>query len=215
MRIIRLLIISIGVFAICFSCGRQSSCNKQLPAIKLHDLHFYDTINNVTLTFSLPDTSLFSEDEQLKFANIATGKRTNNLSAIFDSVKYNHRNMNIRCKMLYIDNHVASAQIDVENWVDSGDTLHSISHFTYLRLSKTKLTLQQIAQTPYDVDILTEWINLKTDHSTKLSPDVDITILNDSVVFHYDRFTNKRLQISLPLQELKDEFENLKTIYNE
>lgn len=215
MRIIRLLIVTMGIFAICFSCGQQSSCNNQLPLIELHDLTFNDTINNTTLSFSLPDTSLFGEDEQLKFANIVTGKQAKNLNDIFDSVKVNHRNMNIRCKMLYIDNQVASAQIDVENWIDSGDTLHTISHFTYLRLSKTKLTLQQIAQTPYDVDLLTEWINLKSDHSTKLSPDVDITILNDSVVFHYDRFTNKRLRISLPLQEVKNEFENLKTIYNE
>lgn len=215
MSIIRLLIVTMGIFAICFSCGRQSSCNNQLPAIKLHDCSFNDTINNVTLTFSLPDTSLFSENEQLKLANIVTGTQAKNLNEVFDSVKMNHRNMNIQCKMLYIDHHVASVQIDVENWIDRGDSLRTIYHLTYLRLSKTKLTLQQIAQTPTEVDSLTEWINQKTNHSAKLSPDVDITILNDSVVFHYDRFVNNQLRVSLPLHKFKDKFENLKTIYNE
>lgn len=215
MRIIRLLIVLLCVSAICISCSQQSSCNNALPQIELHDITFNDSTTNVTLTSSLPDTSLFNKGEQLMFANIVTGTQAKNLNNVFDSVKMNHRNMNIQCKMLYIDSHVASAQINIGNWINQGDTLRTIYHLTYLRLPKTKLTLQQIAQTLAEVDTLTKWINQKANYSTKLSPDVDITILNDSVVFHYDRFVKNQLRVSLPLHKLKDKFENLKTIYNE
>lgn len=215
MRIIRLLIVLLCVSAICISCSQQSSCNNALPQIELHDITFNDSTTNVTLTFSLPDTSLFNKGEQLMFANIVTGTQAKNLNDVFDSVKMNQRNMNIQCKMLYIDNHVASAQINIRNWINQGDTLRTIYHLTYLRLLKTKLTLQQIAPEPAEVDSLTEWINQKASHSTKLSPDVDITILNDSVVFHYDRYVKSQLRVSLPLHKLKDKFGNLKTIYNE
>ena len=212
----RLITVITGIITIFYvSCDKQTSCNHNLSPIELHDISFYDSTTNVTLSFSLPDTSLFNTEDQLCFANIVTGKQANDISALFESVKAHQRNMNIKCKMIYIDPQVATAQIDVTNWIESGDTLQTTSYISYLRLSKSKLSLQQIAQTPAEIDSLTEWINQKANQSTKISPDVDITILYDSVVFHYDRHVNQRLWVSLPLHKLKKEFKNLKTIYNE
>ena len=80
---------------------------------------------------------------------------------------------------------------------------------------KKKLTIRDIINTHSEVDQLAEKINRNTKGDVFLSPDVDITVLGNHIVFHYDRLYQRELNVSLPFDEILDEFNKFKSIYNE
>ena len=85
-----------------------------------------------------------------------------------------------------------------------------------MRQSKTRLMLDDIVSTANDVDELMNMINDKSENKSEhFSPDVDVTILGENLVFHYDRHKQQPIDVSLPIKDVVDKFNKFKRIYNE
>ncbi len=212
----------IGVFfyvvlliTILTACGNSYTNNVDLPQITLNRETYYDAIKHVSIELNLPSDNLLNSTEKKDFLNVLFGKKFNNVDSLIEIAFKNYRNMLIEVKVLYINDKVISAKYITKNWIEGGDTLINNNYISYIRNLKKKLTMSEIIETHSEVDLLTEKINRKSKGDVSLSPDVDITILGNHMVFHYDRLYQRELNVSLPLDEILDEFNNFKSIYNE
>ena len=208
--------IIIGLFAIIISaCGSNSSEYKDLPPIKLLNNTYIDSTSQLTISLNVPSSDILNDIEKKDFLEATFNNQINNIDSILNSILANHKNMSIDISILYINDLVISAKYVTKNWINEGDTLNSNYYISYLRKSKTRLSLNDIATTSTEIDMLSEMINQKANNEVYLSPDVDITILGDSLSFHYDNIYQKELKVALAINDIKKRFKNFKAIYNE
>lgn len=203
------------IIIILYACGNNSTKSIDLPQITLKSKTYLDTTKQVSIKLNLPSDHLLDNIEKKDFLNVVFDKKFNNVDSLIEIAFRSYRNMSVEVNVLYINDKVISAKFITKNWIEGGDTLINNNYISYLRNLKKKITISDIIKTPSEVDLLTEKINSNSKGDVCLSPDVDITILGNQLVFHYDRLYQRELNVSLPLDEILDEFNKFKSIYNE
>ena len=197
------------------ACGNSSTKSIDLPQIALKSKTYLDTTKQVSIKLNLPSDHLLDNTEKKDFLNVVFDKKFNNVDSLIEIAFRSYRNMSVEVNVLYINDKVISAKFITKNWIEGGDTLVNNNYISYLRNLKKKLTIRDIINTHSEVDQLAEKINRNTKGDVFLSPDVDITVLGNHIVFHYDRLYQRELNVSLPLDEILEEFNKFKLIYNE
>ena len=203
------------IIIILYACGNNSTKSIDLPQITLKSKTYLDTTKQVSIKLNLPSDHLLDNTEKKDFLNVVFDKKFNNVDSLIEIAFRSYRNMSVEVNVLYINDKVISAKFITKNWIEGGDTLINNNYISYLRNLKKKITISDIIKTPSEVDLLTEKINSNSKGDVCLSPDVDITILGNQLVFHYDRLYQRELNVSLPFDEILDEFNKFKSIYNE
>ncbi len=215
MRRIVVLFNIVLIIIILYACGNNSTKNIDLPQITLKSKAYLDTTKQVSIKFNLPSDNLLNRTEKRDFLNVVFNKKFDNADSLIELAFKNNRNMSAEVTVLYINDKVISAKFITKNWIEGGDTLVNNNYISYLRNLKKELTISDIINTRSEVDQLTEKINLNTKGDVYLSPDVDITIFGNHIVFHYDRLYQRELSVSFPVDEILEEFNKFKSIYNE
>lgn len=215
MRRIVVLFNIVLIIIILYACGNNSTKNIDLPQITLKSKAYLDTTKQVSIKFNLPSDNLLNRTEKRDFLNVVFNKKFDNADSLIELAFKNNRNMSAEVTVLYINDKVISAKFITKNWIEGGDTLVNNNYISYLRNLKKELTISDIINTRSEVDQLTEKINLNTKGEVYLSPDVDITICGNHIVFHYDRLYQRELSVSFPVDEILEEFNKFKSIYNE
>lgn len=215
MRRIVVLFNIVLIIIILYACGNNSTKNIDLPQITLKSKAYLDTTKQVSIKFNLPSDNLLNRTEKRDFLNVVFNKKFDNADSLIELAFKNNRNMSVEVTVLYINDKVISAKFITKNWIEGGDTLVNNNYISYLRNLKKELTISDIINTRSEVDQLTEKINLNTKGDVYLSPDVDITICGNHIVFHYDRLYQRELSVSFPVDEILEEFNKFKSIYNE
>ena len=203
------------IIIILYACGNNSTKSIDLPQITLKSKTYLDTTKQVSIKLNLPSDHLLDNTEKKDFLNVVFDKKFNNVDSLIEIAFRSYRNMSVEVNVLYINDKVISAKFITKNWIEGGDTLVNNNYISYLRNLKKKLTIRDIINTNSEVDQLAEKINRNTKGDVYLSPDVDITVLGNHIVFHYDRLYQRELNVSLPLDEILEEFNKFKLIYNE
>ena len=203
------------IIIILYACGNNSTKSIDLPQITLKSKTYLDTTKQVSIKLNLPSDHLLDNTEKKDFLNVVFDKKFNNVDSLIEIAFRSYRNMSVEVNVLYINDKVISAKFITKNWIEGGDTLVNNNYISYLRNLKKKLTIRDIINTHSEVDQLAEKINRNTKGDVFLSPDVDITVLGNHIVFHYDRLYQRELNVSLPFDEILDEFNKFKSIYNE
>lgn len=203
------------IIIILYACGNNSTKSIDLPQITLKSKTYHDTTKQVSIKLNLPSDNLLNSTEKRDFLNVVFNEKFDNADSLIEIAFKNYRNMSAEVRVLYINDKVISAKFITKNWIEGGDTLVNNNYISYLRNLKKKLTIRDIINTHSEVDQLAEKINRNTKGDVYLSPDVDITVLGNQLVFHYDRLYQRELNVSLPLDEILDEFNKFKSIYNE
>lgn len=203
------------IIIILYACGNNSTKSIDLPQITLKSKTYLDTTKQVSIKLNLPSDHLLDNTEKKDFLNVVFDKKFNNVDSLIEIAFRSYRNMSVEVNVLYINDKVISAKFITKNWIEGGDTLVNNNYISYLRNLKKKLTIRDIINTHSEVDQLAEKINRNTKGDVFLSPDVDITVLGNHIVFHYDRLYQRELNVSLPLDEILEEFNKFKLIYNE
>lgn len=203
------------IIIILYACGNNSTKSIDLPQITLKSKTYLDTTKQVSIKLNLPSDHLLDNTEKKDFLNVVFNEKFDNADSLIEIAFKNYRNMSAEVKVLYINDKVISAKFITKNWIEGGDTLVNNNYISYLRNLKKKLTIRDIINTHSEVDQLAEKINSNSKGDVCLSPDVDITILGNQLVFHYDRLYQRELNVSLPFDEILDEFNKFKSIYNE
>lgn len=203
------------IIAIICSCGCNSSSEQSLPHIDLNTYEYSDSIKNIKITLNLPHDNIISPSEKKEFLKAVFKKEINNIDSILSITLSEHKNSSTDVNILYVDEKVISAKFTIRNWTYGGDTLTENSYISYLREPKAKLTLESIVNSPAEIDILTNMINQEDNSDIFLSPDVNISILGDSLSFHYNKLSPNGLKVSFDIDDIMDKFQKFKTTYND
>lgn len=203
------------IMAVCVACANESAQQSSLPQIKLHCETFCDSVNNIKLTLMLPIDNKIPNDEVTQLISTAYNSSEKSQSPLDIALK-NHRNCHSSLEVLHMTPKIISTKTTTTSWVDGGDTLNVVSYMSYLRGTESKLNLNDIISNATEIDKLIKLLNNPSLTSNGfLPPDVDIIILGDSVAFHYDKHKQQPLKVTLPTDDMIDEFDKFKTLYNE
>lgn len=216
MREIRLIFKIILLVLICVACEKSSKQQYKLPQLALQNEEYFDSINNLKLSLMLPKEMLIDSVEKRHLVEVAYFNTKSKDNSLLEVALSDYINSKTTLEVLYITPNIISAKVETNNWVEGGDTLSTFSYLTYMRQSKTRLMLDDIVSTANDVDELMNMINDKSENKSEhFSPDVDVTILGENLVFHYDRHKQQPIDVSLPIKDVVDKFNKFKRIYNE
>ena len=216
MRETRLILKLILVILICVACNDSSKQQYKLPQLALQNEEYFDSINNLKLSLMLPKETLIDSVEKRHLVEVAYFNTKSKDNSLLEVALSDYINSKTTLEVLYITPNIISAKVETNNWVEGGDTLSTFSYLTYMRQSKTRLMLDDIVSTANDVDELMNMINDKSENKSEhFSPDVDVTILGENLVFHYDRHKQQPIDVSLPIKDVVDKFNKFKRIYNE
>ena len=216
MREIRLIFKIILLVLICVACEKSSKQQYKLPQLALQNEEYFDSINNLKLSLMLPKETLIDSVEKRHLVEVAYFNTESKDNSLLEVALSDYINSKTTLEVLYITPNIISAKVETNNWVEGGDTLSTFSYLTYMRQSKTRLMLDDIVSTANDVDELMNMINDKSENKSEhFSPDVDVTILGENLVFHYDRHKQQPIDVSLPIKDVVDKFNKFKRIYNE
>ena len=216
MREIRLIFKIMLLVLICVACEKSSKQQYKLPQLALQNEEYFDSINNLKLSLMLPKETLIDSVEKRHLVEVAYFNTESKDNSLLEVALSDYINCKTTLEVLYITPNIISAKVETNNWVEGGDTLSTFSYLTYMRQSKTRLMLDDIVSTAKDVDELMNMITDKSENKSEhFSPDVDVTILGENLVFHYDRHKQQPIDVSLPIKDVVDKFNKLKRIYNE
>ena len=216
MREIRLIFKIILLVLICVACEKSSKQQYKLPQLALQNEEYFDSINNLKLSLMLPKETLIDSVEKRHLVEVAYFNTKSKDNSLLEVALSDYINSKTTLEVLYITPNIISAKVETNNWVEGGDTLSTFSYLTYMRQSKTRLMLDDIVSTANDVDELMNMINDKLENKSEhFSPDVDVTILGENLVFHYNRHKQQPIDVSLPIKDVVDKFNKFKRIYNE
>lgn len=199
------------VFACMLSCSQISSTESALRQSDLNHEIYADTINNVELNLYLPP---ISNELKLKILEIICEDSIESNDSIIKHIYKDYKNFKSNVVALYDNDKVLTLRINDLYWTDDGDTMHETSYKTYLKRFNREFSLNDIISSNEEIDLLTTMLNRKG-HSILFSPDVDVTISGDSILFHYDKVKQKKLYIAFSVDEIDKNFHKFKTIYNE
>ncbi len=204
-------IIYVLVLACILSCSHVSESESTLRQSDLNHEVYADSVNNIELNLYLP---VISSELKLKILEIIYEDSIESYDSALKHIYKDYKNFKSNIVALYDNEKVLTLRIVDLYWTDEGDTLQETSHITYLKRYNRKFSLNDIISNSEEMDCLTTMLNGKG-HSILFSPDVDVTILGDSIIFHYDKVKQEKLHIALSLDDLDKQFHKLKTIYNE
>ena len=216
MRETRLILKLILVILICVACNDSSKQRHKLPHISLQNETYIDSLNNLEFSLLLPKDYVIDSIEKRHLVEVAYSNFDSCCVSLLDVALNNYINSKTILEVLYITPNFISAKVKTNNWVEGGDTLSSYSYLTYMRGTKSKLMLDNIISTADDIEELMEMIKENSDDKSEyFSPDVDITVLGEYLVFHYDRHKQQSIEVSVPINEVINKFDKFKKIYNE
>lgn len=216
MREIRLIFKIMLLVLICVACEKSSKQQYKLPQLALQNEEYFDSINNLKLSLMLPKETLIDSVEKRHLVEVAYFNTESKDNSLLEVALSDYINSKTTLEVLYITPNIISAKVETNNWVEGGDTLSTFSYITYMRGTKSKLMLDNIISTADDIEELMEMIKENSDDKSEyFSPDVDITVLGECLVFHYDRHKQQSIEVSVPINEVINKFDKFKKIYNE
>ena len=204
-------ILSVLVLVCMLSCSHISDTDSMLRQSGLNHEVYTDSINNIEVNLYLP---VISNELKLKILEIIYEDSIETYNSILQHIYKDRKNFKSNVVALYDNEKALTLRINDLCWTEDGDTLRETSHITYLKRFNRKFLLNDIVSSNEELDSLTEMLNNKA-YGVFFSPDVDVTILGDSVIFHYNKIKQEEFQIALSVNEIDKKFRKFKTIYNE
>ena len=204
-------ILSVLVFVCMLSCSHISDTDSMLRQSDLNHEVYSDSINNIEVNLYLP---VISNELKLKILEIIYEDSIETYNSILKHICKDRKNFKSNVVALYENEKALTLRINDLYWTKDGDTLRETSHITYLKHYNRKFSLNDIISNNEEIDLLTTMLNGKG-QSILFSPDVDVTISGDSIMFHYEKVKQEKLHIALSLDDIDKHFHKFKTIYNE
>ena len=193
------------------SCSQKSGVEPILRQSDLIHEVYADSINNVELNLYLPPVS---NELKVEIIEILCDDSIESKDLILKHIYKDYKNFKSNVVALYNNDKVLTLRINDLCWTEDGDTMYETSYITYLKRFNKKFSLNDIISSNEEIDILTTMLNGKG-QSILFSPDVDVTILADSILFYYDKVRQENLYVALSVDEIEKEFHKFKTLYNE
>ena len=194
-----------------FSCAKTSMSELLLSQDDLKEEIYYDSIKNIELKLLLPKNMMLEDRKELLSVIYGGDTIAENDMLIGKLFKYKNDCKSELIALCDNEQYVTMNVIDL-SWIEGGDTLKTTSNLTYLKRLGKLLSVNDIVSNAEELDSLAKM--LKDKHEAELlSPEVDVTLLGDSVFFHYNKIKHKEFSISFPIDEFINRFQKLKTIY--
>lgn len=195
---------------IVMSC--RESTNEIISKNDIERKSYTDSINDLALNLQMPKD--FPIYETINILEVVYNLDSVDTIIKVDKILKEKRNFISNIDFQYVSDKFVTIKLQNESWINDGDTLVTIDYITYLRHLNRKLLIDDIIANSDELDSITQMI-LKKSHFNICSPNGDIAILGDSILFYYKNIKQDDLVVAFSVENIKKQFQKFNTIYNE
>lgn len=195
---------------IVMSC--RESATKTISENDIEIKSYKDSINSLVLNLQLPKN--LSIYETIKILEVVYNLDSVDTIIKVDKILKEKRNLISSLIVKDVNDKFMTIKLQNESWINEGDTLVTVDYITYLRHYNRRLLIDDMITNTNELDSITQMI-LKKSNLKIFSPNGNIAILGDSILFYYNNMKQEDFKVAFSVENIKTQFKKFNTIYNE